>query len=165
MPEPGSRNRLDKRQQFRLNTWMASNLERFARDNVTSKSVAQEATTALGFEVNDRNVRGVAGGATECLMEHRWPSSGYDRGDSEGGGNHTPRRLAVVIAVVERLIDKMRDMDGGSMTSLPEFKTNTLGDLSEIWDELVASSSVPSGSAEEGSNGESEPADPASDGK
>lgn len=120
------RNRLTGAQRYKLTRWLEENLARFTEKRVSSADAATEATNTLGFTVTQRNVLSLAGSSKEAILTHSWPA-GAEFG-SEGGTNHMPRRLAVVVGVLDAVVRKTG--------------TN-LGELAPIFDELITEANLP----------------------
>ena len=120
------RARLDRGQDFQLNNWIKDNLPNFGSSS--SEDIAKRATTELGFEVNDRHILSRCGSSKDVLFQHRWPNALNTGNGMAGSGGHIPRRLALVIKVLNHVVVHISANE-------PEF----LGEDADLWRELVSS--------------------------
>lgn len=124
-----NRTRLDKRQTFRLTKWLEENQPKLTG---TSAQVAEEASIALAFPVTKNNVQSIMGSSQECIIQHKWPSNNLAAGEGAGPDGHMPRRMVVMIRVMDIIIHEV-----------PRVAESMTGELAELWRELSEQALLP----------------------
>lgn len=122
--------KLSKMEDFKLMSWLERNLDVGGKitESTSVNDTVRMATEDLGFPITNRHITTRAGTSKEAIFTHKWPGFSGEKGVSEGG--HTPRRLALVIDVLNVVV---QHISAGE----PEF----LGELKGLWDELVGMNS------------------------